>query len=173
MTTGNVNMQEQRAAGPRNRANAFTLLRRRYFANGADAAARYGIGFERITQHLWDLRRRHPLLPLRSIVHLDDLLFAIACIDEQTGAWHDLIEQYAPWLVRRLRRSTETSAAVLAVRQLFLELRRAEPGVSAEASLYDYAGLEPLRMWLAERLCDRLSAQEATKQPPRGVPMPR
>lgn len=153
--------------------NAFTLLRRRYFANGADSAARYGIAFERITQHLWDLRRRHPLISLRGIAHVDDLVLAIACIDERHRAWHDLIEQYEPWLVRRLRRSMDTSVAVLAVRQLFLELRRAEPEVSAEASLYDYAGLEPLRMWLAERLCDRLSEQLASREPPRSRTMPR
>jgi len=135
MSTGKVNMPGGCALGAQRRGNAFTLLRRRYFANGADSAARYGISFDRITQHLWDLRRRHPLLPLRSIVHLDDLVFAVACIDEHHSAWHDLVEQYEPWLVRRLRRSMETPSAVLAVRQLFLELHRAEPEVSAEASL--------------------------------------
>jgi hypothetical protein len=138
---------------------AIPALRQRYFAQAGATASHLGVSFERVMQHLWDARRRQMVVPIRSIACLDDLVLAVACVDNSDRAWHELTELYEPWLVRRGRRVIGGPTAVLIVRQLIVELRRAEPAEEVNQSLHDYLGVQPLREWLAGRLWRRLACR--------------
>ena len=131
--------------------NALSALRRRYFSHASESAARYGVTFDRIVQHLWDARRRGLHVSLRSVFSIDDLVHVIGCIDCCARAWHDLIELYEPWLVRQHRHQMDDCAALLEVRQFLVELRRQRAAKTAEVALRDYLGDKPLRNWLASR----------------------
>lgn len=143
--------------------NALSNLRRRYFSHAAESAARYGVSFDRIVQHLWDVRHRRLHIPLRSIVCVDDLVHVVGCLDQCARAWHDLIDLYEPWLVRQHRCAVGPCTALLEVRQFFIELRRDVYVDTADVSLHDYLGIEPLRFWLAGngRLTDRFTDNES------------
>lgn len=160
-----------RRAGMRRRANSATMfnatlpvtaqLRRAYFAQAADAASRYGVIYERILIHLWRARRRMARLPLRAIAHVEDLVQAIACVDDVALAWSDLIQQNELALVRVCQRRLGDADAIVCVRRLFAELRSQGrlPGLNgarSALSLESYVGVQPLRNWLADRAQGRL-----------------
>src|SRR5688500_17092199 len=85
------------------RGTAVSQLRRAYFASGAEHAGRYGVEFARVVAHVWHARRAGRRTPLRRIRYIDDLVQAIACIDDSPQAWTDLAQRYERTLVRRCR----------------------------------------------------------------------
>lgn len=140
--------------------SAIAKLRRRYFAASCDPGARRGISFDDLLIHLWRSRRFNPRLRLRSVMHLEDLALAIACLQGQSRAWTDLGEQHEGHLVRACRRHLGESDAIIFVRKLLADLRseaRVEGGV-AVTSLRAFRGARPLRVWLGERAIARLAA---------------
>jgi hypothetical protein len=107
-----------------------------------------------VLEHLWETRRWNRRLLLRSVTNIDDLVHAIACIDEVGLAWSDLAERYERTLIRRCRGGQDEIEATVFVRRLFADVRRRnrEPFVINLPSLRGYAGTRPLRTWLADRL---------------------
>ena len=83
--------------------SAVTKLRFAFFALASDAAVRYGVRFERVLHHLWEGRRFNRRFLVRSIMHMDELVHAVACVDNIGLAWADLAENYERALVRRCR----------------------------------------------------------------------
>lgn len=133
---------------------AVERLRCAYFAQAGELAARYRVRFERVLQHLWNARRINPRLLLRFVLHVDDLVHAIACVDNVGLAWADLSERYELTLIRRCRHGHDEIEATLLVRRLLADLRRrnqAQCSIHAPA-LCCYAGTRPLRNWLSDRL---------------------
>jgi hypothetical protein len=133
-------------------------LRRAYFGAGV-ASARYGVGFDRLVRHLDDLgAASRPSSRVPRCV--EDLLHAIACVDGSALAWMDLTERYERLLVRRSATQIGPTAAIVAVRRLFSELRRETGrGGTPGLSLRSYRGDLPLRQWLADALVARLTRE--------------
>jgi len=136
------------------RRSAVARLRLAFFAQAGEVANRYHVRFERVLEHLWQSRRTNRRLLLRSVGCVDDLVHAIACVDEVGLAWADLSERYERALIRRCRCSQDEIEATIFVRQLFADLRKRnrEDCVAHHPSLRCYAGTRPLRSWLADRL---------------------
>ena len=131
---------------------AMSRLRIAYFAQAWDSGIRYGIGFDEVVAHLWNVRKRRGRLRLETVRHLDDLVHAIACTNGAGAAWSDLVDLYEGLLVRRCAQRVDEMDSILAVRRLFADLRR-----DAATSLGVYCGDRPLRAWLADRVLDRVN----------------
>ena len=129
-------------------------LRRAYFAQAGENAARYRVTFDRIIVHLWQARSTNRRTMLRSVSCLDDLIHAIACVDEVGLAWADLAERYERALIRRCRGHQDEIESTILVRRLFADLRRRNREACSmfAPSLRGYMGDKPLRIWLADRL---------------------
>lgn len=144
--------------------SSVSRLRTAFFAHAGELAHRYHITFERLIAHLWRARHAHRRLTLRSVTHVDDLVHAIACIDEVGMAWSDLGERYERALIRRCRGGQDEIEATILVRRLFSQLRCRTQNDSIAPllpSLRGYAGTRPLRNWLADRL-SATRARQAT-----------
>jgi hypothetical protein len=176
-TTAPVRRQRE---GRDDRRRGFARLRSAYFAQAADSAARYGVNFDEVVQHLWHARRHHPRLLLRSVRYVDDLVHAIACHNDAGLAWADLFERYERGLIRRCRAASSEVDAVLIVRRLLADLRRSgesslaaisqrlnDRSIAVPASLHTYTGAKPLRLWLHERLEPILTRQALGRMRPR------
>jgi hypothetical protein len=131
-------------------------LRVAFFAQGGDAAGRYGITFADVIMHLWRTRRRCGRVALRTVRHMDDLVRATACGQLIAQAWADLIERHEGMLVRRCTERVGEMHAILHVRRAFMQLRLRQDGGGQGECLLDYAGTQPLRAWLAERVIGQL-----------------
>jgi hypothetical protein len=135
------------------RQSAMTRLRSEYFASAADVAARYGVTFDRLIAHLWHARSFNAHFFLAGVTHLDDLVHAVACVDEVGLAWAELADRYERALVRRCRNGAAEIDATIAVRRMLADLRRHNTRWDAQRfpTLHGYAGVQPLRVWLGER----------------------
>ena len=130
-------------------------LRSAFFAQAGESAGRYGVRFERVLMHLWRRRQSNHRLLLRSVVYLDDLTHAVACLDGSGLAWADLADRYERSLIRRCRASLDEIGSTMIVRRLLADLRRVSilgVQLSHESSLAEYSGTRPLRRWLNDRL---------------------
>ncbi len=134
-------------------ASAVLALRWAYFAHARESVGRYGIAFDRVLLHLWHARRLRRRVPLRAIANIDDLVHAVACVDEMGSAWADLVDRYEAGLIRSSRAVLRGPDAIVFVRRLIAELRRRNTDSPGQAlpSLRSYLGTRPLRRWLTDR----------------------
>lgn len=139
-------------------------LRRAFFATAAHLACRYNVDSDRVMVHLWEVRQANPRFRLSQVTFMDDLVHAIACVDESILAWAELNAVHERGLVRRCRLPNDEIASTMMIRRLFAELRRRHrmPSGPTCPSLRDYAGDRPLRNWLNDRL-NALRAREMQK----------
>jgi len=141
----------KRAQETRLKLDAF---RRAYFADAGEAAARYGIPFGQVHEHLIAARPNARRISYDRVHYVTDLVHAVACVQDVNVAWLDLSQMYEPWLVRVCRsRAVETDPIVL-VRRLLRDLHRRNraPSAADQPSLRNYVGTYPLRSWLADRV---------------------
>jgi hypothetical protein len=137
------------------RQHSIRTLRSAFFAHAGESAGRYGVRFERLLLHLWHGRQFNHRLLLRSVVYLDDLTHAIACLDDNGLAWADLADRYERSLIRRCRATLDEIGSTMIVRRLFADLRRVSVEhvqIAHETSLAEYLGTRPLSRWLNDRL---------------------
>ena len=139
-------------------------LCRTYFAHAGDYAVRYGVGFDQVLAHVYAARtgRRRRALP--RVRYIDDLVHAVACVDDVDLAWWDLTEQHERALMRVCRQWLEPTDAIVFVRRLFTALRRDDVDVR---SLRAFDGTRTLRQWLGDRIVDRMKRQHAVGPDPR------
>lgn len=161
-----------------NRRGAIGWLRCAYFSQAGDSAARYGISFERIVQHLWDARHSNRRFTIGDVGHMDDLLHAVACVDDIPLAWVDLSERYERALVRKCRGSFDEVQSTVFVRRVLADLRRRSAVLSHDErlpSLHTYLGTRPLRLWLADRMIGAKSwaglLESCLRRSPRSKPL--
>ncbi len=131
-------------------------LRRAYFAQAGDPAARYGISFDDVFSHLIATRANHTHASLPPVRHIDDLVHAIACVGNVDLAWWDLTEQYERTLVRACRQWLEATDAIVFVRRLFCGLRRDDDDIQ---SLRGFDGTRTMRRWLGDRIVGRMNTE--------------
>ena len=136
------------------RRHSIARLRSAFFAQAGESAARYGISFERVLLHLWEGRRVSGRFQLRHVAHLEDLVHAVACVDDRSLAWADLADQYERALIRSCRGMKDEIDATILIRRLLADLRRGTmiQDFGRGGSLRGYLGTRTLRSWLTERL---------------------
>ncbi len=133
-----------------------SALRRAYFAQAGDTAARYGVLFDDVFSHLRATRVNHTHATLPVVRHIDDLIHAVACVGDVDLAWWDLTEQYEPALVRACRQWLEATEAIVFVRRLFCALRRDDDDIQ---SLRGFDGTRTMRRWLGDRIVGRMNTE--------------
>lgn len=150
-------------------SDATSNLRRAYFAHAGDLAMRYGVTFDRVAQHVHRGWNREPALIANGIRYAQDLVHAVACVDNVGLAWSDVADHHERMLIRACRDRLDETDAILVVRRMFVELRRASTG-EPEArgiSLRGYLGTCSLRGWLCRCLADAMTdAVAASPNPP-------
>ncbi len=140
-------------------------LRRAYFAHAGELAMRYGITFDRVAQHVRRGWNREPALSIKGVRYAEDLVHAVACVEDVGLAWSDLVDHHERMLIRACRDRLDETDAILVVRRLFVQLRRQSIGASQNRSrsLCEYLGTCSLRGWLcrclAEAIQDALAVQ--------------
>ena len=122
---------------------------------------RYAVPFDRVETHVEDAARLGVTVPMKRVRYVDDLLHAIACVDNAPLAWSDLVDQQERMLIRACRQRLEETEAILQVRRLFVELRRGTASSDAAEdaggpSLRRYLGDLSLRGWLCRRLIEQI-----------------
>lgn len=147
-------------------------LRRVFFAelgarrrDAADAPD-FGVDIERIGAHIAEARRRRPRARVDlSRIHVGDLRLAAACVDDRAGAWAHLISEYEPRLIRAAEAQEGPTQAVVTVRRMLIEMRRAVEGEGRNPlDLRRYFGERPLESWLFERLNGRAAVSAAIRR---------
>ena len=133
-----------------------STLRRAYFAQAGEMAARYGVGFDDVISHLRATRANHTNTALPAVRHIDDLVHAVACVDGVDLAWWDLTEQYEQPLVRACRQGFEGAEAIVFVRRLFCALRRDDDDIQ---SVRGFDGMRTMRRWLGDRIVGRMNTE--------------
>ncbi|MHC4317982.1 MAG: hypothetical protein ACYTE6_05420 [Planctomycetota bacterium] len=140
-------------------------LRRAYFAQAGETATRYGVRFERVLDHLDVLRLQHPQQSIPVVRYFDDLIHAVACLDDVDLAWRDLGERHERALIRACRHWLEATDAIVFVRRLLAGLRRdGQPGVQ---TLRTFDGSCSLRRWLGDRIVGALNRSGSLLRPVR------
>jgi hypothetical protein len=79
---------------------------------------------------------------------VEDLVMAVACIDGCGRAWADVAELHERTLARRCRDCEDELEATVQVRKFIATARR--DALAHHSMLERYAGVKPLRSWLAE-----------------------
>ncbi len=140
-------------------SDATSKLRRAYFAHAGELAMRYGVTFDRVAQHVHCGWSREPELIVKGIRYNQDLVHAVACVDNVGLAWSDVADHHERMLIRACRDRLDETDAILVVRRLFVELRRTSTG-EPEArgmSLREYLGTCSMRGWLCLCLADAMN----------------
>ncbi len=150
-------------------SDATSKLRRAYFAHAGELAMRYGVTFDRVAQHVHRGWKREPALIAKGIRYAQDLVHAVACVDNVGLAWSDVADHHERMLIRACRDRLDETDAILVVRRMFVELRRASTGEphARGMSLRGYLGTCSLRGWLCRCLADAMTdAVAASPNPP-------
>jgi len=130
------------------------VLHRAYFAEAGEAAARYGITFGQLIEHLHQARPSARRIAYDRVHYIADLVHAVACVEDVGVAWMDLSQMYEPWLVRVCRNRAQESDPIVLVRRLLRDLHRRNRAMSTpdQPSLRNYVGTYALRSWLTDRV---------------------
>jgi hypothetical protein len=155
-----VDPARQRTAQRKNHKQApeqrekLDILRRAYFAEAGESAARYGIAFGQVHEHLIAARPSARRISYDRVHHVADLVHAVACAHDIALAWMDLSQMYEPWLVRVCRSRAVDADPIVLVRRLLRDLHRRNraPLTIDQPSVRNYVGTYPLRSWLADRV---------------------
>ncbi len=151
------------SAADRLGVDAADLLRRAFFRDAAESAARYGVSVHDVFEHCataFDLELLDtPMLRLgaaeRIAGNLEDVLLVIACIRQAPHAWHDLEEEMRPMLARMCELRVDEIESMLQASRFLRAVRYQTLGLDPEAEvddgtprLQDFTGLQPLRSYL-------------------------
>ncbi len=150
-------------------SEATSKLRRAYFAHAGELAMRYGVTFDRVAQHVHRGWNREQALIVKGIRYAQDLVHAVAYVDNVGLAWSDVADHHERMLIRACRDRLDETDAILVVRRLFVELRHTSTGEphARGMSLRGYLGTCSLRGWLCRCLADAMTdAVAASPNPP-------
>jgi len=143
------------------------LVRRACFAAAAPALMEFGVRPDEIVDHLTSAGLSVANRPDRVLANLDGVAHAVACTRGDVRAWTDLANRHG-WCLERAAMDRHGTEGGLAARRFWLEIRAGTLGETAERLRQDgwplprlqwYAGLRPLRHWLADRLFGGIEAR--------------
>ena len=147
-------------------------LRRKYFAEASETAARYGISFGQVHEHLLHARSGARRIAYDRVQHVADLVHAVACVQDVGLAWLDISQMYEPCLVRVCRSRATNGEPIVIVRRLLRDLHRRNraPEAPDQPTIRTYIGTYPLRSWLADRVLGFIKREAGMTSRWRGRP---
>lgn len=129
-------------------------LREAYFSSAGWVALRYEVGVEEVIDHLRRTGLHHAARPGSAIQYVEDVVLASAAIAGNSRAWHDLEQVFVQPLTRTCSAHLGEQEAMVHVRRFLNDLRVST--ASRAGGLEGYAGRQPLRVWLVDRLLGEL-----------------
>ncbi len=148
------------------------LVRRACFTVASSSLASYGVHPNDIIDHLIHAGLAAANRAERVVEHLDGVAHAVACIRGNSRAWADLATLHG-WCLERAAMEQHGAEGGLATRRFWFELRQGTLE-AADSHLLEnrvpcprlqwYAGLRPLRHWLADRLFGGIEARLESSQ---------
>jgi hypothetical protein len=148
------------------------LVRRACFATAAEALAEFRVHPDEIVHHLTHAGLAIASRPERVLQNLDGVAHAVACVRGDAQAWTDLANRHG-WCLERAAMDRFSVEGGLAARRFWGEARRGTLGAPDDRVRDDgwplprlqwYAGLRPLRHWLADRLFGGIEARWESSQ---------
>jgi hypothetical protein len=148
------------------------LVRRACFAHAADALADFRVRPDEVVAHLTTAGLAVASRSDRVLQHLDGVAHAIACVRGDAFAWTELANRHG-WCLERASMDRFGVEGGLAARRFWIEVRRGTLGAPEDRVRDDgwplprlqwYAGLRPLRHWLADRLFGGIEARWESSQ---------
>jgi hypothetical protein len=149
-----------------------TLVRRACFATASDALAAFRVHPDEIIAHLSMAGLAVASRPERAAQHLEGVAHAVACVRGDAAAWTDLSNHHG-WCLERASMDRFGIEGALAARRFWIDCRRGTLGAPDDRVRDDgwplprlqwYAGLRPLRHWLADRLFGGIEARWESSQ---------
>ena len=148
------------------------LVRRACFAHAAAALAEFRVHPDEIVAHLTHAGLAVASRADRVLDHLDGVAHAVACVRGDALAWTELANRHG-WCLERAAMDRFEVEGGLAARRFWGEARRGTLGAPEDRVRDDgwplprlqwYAGLRPLRHWLADRLFGGIEARLESSQ---------
>ena len=140
-------------------------IRRYCFGAATKSMREFSVTPHEIIVHLAHAGLAVASRPERVLENLDGIVHAVACIRGDSRGWVELVNQHG-WCLERAAMETFSVDGALAAHRFWSELRSGTNG-ARDACRKDgwplprlqwYAGLRPLRHWLADRLFGGLEA---------------
>jgi len=153
-------------------ADVDAMVRRACFASAAEALATFRVHPDEILTHLTQAGLAVASRPERVLQHLDGVAHAVACVRGDAAAWTDLANHHG-WCLERAAMDQFGIEGALAARRFWTDARRGTLGAPDDRVRDDgwplprlqwYAGLRPLRHWLADRLFGGIEARHVSSQ---------
>jgi len=130
-------------------------LRRHCFCMASEAS-RYRVSVDDVIAHLIGAGLSMTPRPQRSLAHVPDVMLAVACVRGDATAWNDLLNAHAWCLDRACAEQLGTSEGLTFARRFWGELRLTTRDLTRALKiaprLQQYAGVRPIRLWLADRM---------------------
>ncbi len=148
------------------------LVRRACFAVAAEALSEFRVHPDEIVQHLSHAGLAIASRPERVLQNLDGVAHAVACVRGDALAWTELANRHG-WCLERAAMDRFDVEGGLAARRFWIDTRRGTLGAPDDRVRDDgwplprlqwYAGLRPIRHWLAERLFGGIEARLESSQ---------
>ena len=141
------------------------LIRRQCFGGAAKSMGDFGVTPNEIIAHLKNAGLAIASRPERVLENIDGIVHAVACIRGDSRGWVELVNQHG-WCLERAAMETFQVDGALSAHRFWSELRLGTNGASGACRkdgwplprLQWFAGLRPLRHWLADRLFGGLEA---------------
>ncbi len=145
-------------------------IRQCCFGDAATYLAEFNVTPNQIIEHLARAGLAVASRPERVLEHLHGVVHAVACIRGDSRGWVQLINDHG-WCLERTAMETFSIDGALAAHRFWRELRIGTNGGHDGCRqdgwplprLQWYAGLRPLRHWLADRLFGGLEATNQSK----------
>jgi hypothetical protein len=144
-----------------------TLVRRACFTLAAPALVDFRVSPDEIIAHLTTAGLSVANRAERVLQNLDGVAHAVACIRGDARAWAELVNRHG-WCLERAVMDRHGAEGGLAARRFWGEVRLGTLGAPDDRVRDDgwpyprlqwYAGLRPLRHWLADRLFGGIEAR--------------
>ncbi|MSR33553.1 MAG: hypothetical protein EXS12_01915 [Phycisphaerales bacterium] len=145
-------------------------IRRCCFGSTAKSMREFGVTPNEIILHLENAGLAVASRPERVLENLDSIVHAVACIRGDSRGWIELVNQHG-WCLERAAMETFSVDGALSAHRFWSELRLGTNGERGGCRndgwplprLQWFAGLRPLRHWLADRLFGGLEAISESK----------
>ncbi len=143
------------------------LVRRACFGLSAPALMEFNVRPDEIVEHLTQAGLAVANRPDRVLQNLDGVAHAVACIRGDARAWIELANRHG-WCLERAAMDRHDVEGGLCARRFWVDVRHGTLGAPEDRVRDDgwpyprlqwFAGLRPLRHWLADRLFGGIEAR--------------
>jgi len=148
------------------------LVRRACFTTLSQSLIEFGVHPDEMVNHLAQAGLAIATRPERALENLEGVAHAIACVRGDARAWIELANRHG-WCLERAAMDRHHIEGGLSARRFWSEVKRGTLGAPQDRVREDgwplprlqwYAGLRPLRHWLADRLFGAIEARGDSSQ---------